>query len=106
MFVSDPDSAVGFLMDVFGAVADAAPGRPTDVHIGDSVVLVSSTSEREAHPCFLYIYVDDADSTYERAIRAGAESIEQPLDTPYGDRRAMFRDPFDNIYQVAHRLKP
>ena len=32
-----------------------------------------------------------------------ADAIEPPVDTPYGDRRAMFRDAFGNIYQAAHR---
>jgi hypothetical protein len=30
--------------------------------------------------------------------------FEEPLDTPYGDRRAMVRDPFGNILQIAHPL--
>jgi len=29
--------------------------------------------------------------------------LQEPLDTPYGDRRAMVRDPFGNIFQIAHR---
>jgi len=39
---------------------------------------------------------------YERALSAGAGSLEEPLDTPYGDRRAMVRDPFGNVWQIAH----
>jgi uncharacterized glyoxalase superfamily protein PhnB len=104
LFVDDVEAAVAFLRSVFEASAVIEPGRPTDVHIGDSVVLVGSTAERSAFPAFLYIYVDDADLTYQRAIDAGATSVEPPLDTPYGDRRAMFGDAFDNVYQVAHRL--
>jgi uncharacterized glyoxalase superfamily protein PhnB len=30
--------------------------------------------------------------------------MEEPTDTPYGDRRAMVRDPFGNIFQIAHPL--
>ena len=64
----------------------------------------TSTSEREAFPAFLYVYVDDADEAFQRAIEAGAAVIEEPLDTPYGDRRAMVRDPFGNIFQIAHPM--
>ena len=103
IFVGDVDKAVAFLRAVFDATGNIEPGRPTDVHIGDSIVLVASASERAAFPAFLYVYVDDADATHHRAIEAGAESLEEPLDTPYGDRRAMFRDQFGNVYQVAHR---
>jgi PhnB protein len=61
-----------------------------------------STAEREPFPAFLYVYVDDADDTFQRAVDAGAQVLEEPLDTPYGDRRAMVRDPFGNILQIAH----
>ena len=104
MFVADVEKQVEFLRAAFDAIAEIEAGRPTDVQIGDSIVMVSSTVEREPFPAFLYVYVDDADSTYRRAVQAGAETIEEPVDTPYGDRRAMFRDAFGNVYQVAHRL--
>jgi uncharacterized glyoxalase superfamily protein PhnB len=74
------------------------------MRIGDSLVMVTSARERELFPAFLYIYVDDADAAFHRAIAAGATGIESPIDTPYGDRRAMVRDPFGNVFQVAHRV--
>ena len=72
------------------------------MRIGDSCLLVSSVDAREAFAAFLYVYVDDADVVYRRALSAGAASIEEPLDTPYGDRRATVRDPFGNVWQIAH----
>ena len=39
-----------------------------------------------------------------RALDAGAVSLEAPLDTPYGDRRAMVQDAFGNVFQIAHVL--
>jgi PhnB protein len=98
------DKAVAFLRAVFDATGNLEPGRPTDVQLGDSIILVASAPERAAFPAFLYVYVDDADATHRRGIEAGAQSMEEPFDTPYGDRRAMFRDQFGNVYQVAHRL--
>ena len=102
MVVADVAGAVEFLRSVFDATGDASPGRPAEMMIGDSVIMVSSAVERDLFPAFLYVYVDDADTSYERAIAAGAEVLEPPLDTPYGDRRAMVRDPFGNIFQIAH----
>jgi uncharacterized glyoxalase superfamily protein PhnB len=52
-------------------------------------------------PAFLYLYVDDIDATYRRALDAGAMSLEEPQDTPYGDRRGMVEDPCGNIWQIA-----
>ncbi|HEY1841290.1 MAG TPA: VOC family protein [Mycobacterium sp.] len=104
MVVSDPALAVEFLRAVFGAVGEMNADHPAEVHIGDSVVMVSSSAEREPFPAFLYVYVENADRVYQRAIAAGATSIEPPLDTPYGDRRAMVRDPLGNVFQIAHRM--
>jgi uncharacterized glyoxalase superfamily protein PhnB len=104
MFVDDAAGAVEFLRTVFDATGDAPAGRPAELRIGDSLVMVAATGgEREAFPAFLYVYVDDADERYRRALAAGAQSLEEPVDTPYGDRRAMVRDPFGNVYQLAHR---
>jgi uncharacterized glyoxalase superfamily protein PhnB len=77
--------------------------KAVEYHLrGDSVVMTSSVGEREAFPAFLYVYVHDADETYRRAIAAGAQNLEAPLNTPYGHRRAMVRDPYGNVFQIAH----
>ena len=104
--VRDLEAQVSFLREVFDATGDLVPGRPAELRIGDSLVMVSPATERDAFAAFLYVYVEDADSTYQRALGAGAETLEAPLDTPYGDRRAMVRDPFGNIFQIAHVLDP
>ena len=101
MFVSDVSAEVAFLDAVFDATGEVGANRPAQIHIGDSIVMVSPAHEREPFPAFLYVYVNDADSTYRRALAAGAVSLEEPSDTPYGDRRAMVRDPFGNVFQIA-----
>jgi uncharacterized glyoxalase superfamily protein PhnB len=105
MFVADPQALVDFLRVVFDASGEVHADRPAEIQIGDSLVMVSSAKAREPFPAFLYIYVDDADRTYRRALEAGAISLEEPLDTPYGDRRAMLGDRFGNLYQIAHRVQ-
>jgi uncharacterized glyoxalase superfamily protein PhnB len=105
MVVSDVSGAVTFLRATFGGEGEAHPDRPAEIRIGNSLVMISGAGERELFPAFLYVYVDDADDAYGRAIGAGATSLEEPLDTPYGDRRAMVRDPFGNVFQIAHRLR-
>ncbi|MCC8964821.1 VOC family protein [Bradyrhizobium sp. Pear76] len=98
----DLTGLAGFLRDVFGAKGEVRPGAPTEMRIGDSIILISDGGGvREAMPAFLYVYVPNADEIYRRAIAAGAESIETPADTPYGDRRAMVRDPWANVWQIA-----
>jgi PhnB protein len=102
--VDDPEALVEFIQHVFGAVGRFRPERPTELRIGDSMVMVGSTLERTAMPAFLYVYVENADRVFQRALDLGAKSLEEPQDTPYGDRRAMVRDSWDNIWQIAtHR---
>jgi uncharacterized glyoxalase superfamily protein PhnB len=104
--VADVAGQVRFLREVFGATGEVVEGRPAEIRIGDSLIMVSSDSERGEYTAHLYVYADDADSTYERALIAGATSLEPPFDTPYGDRRAMVRDPYGNVFQIAVRLDP
>src|SRR5260221_13747866 len=101
LVVSAPAALVEFLMQAFGATGELQTERPSVMRIGDSLVMVSSVGPREAMPSFLYVYVDDIDATYKRALEAGAVSLEEPLDTPYGDRRGMVQDPCGNVWQVA-----
>ncbi|MGA7420715.1 MAG: VOC family protein [Acidimicrobiales bacterium] len=103
--VDDVVAEVEFLRSVFGAIGEVPTNRPAEIRIGDSLVMVSNTGEREPFPGFLYVYVEDADGTYHRALSAGAVSLEEPLDTPYGDRRAMVRDPAGNVFQIAHAVR-
>ena len=103
--VDDVNAQVRFLRQTFGATGAVDPDRPAEIRIGDSLLMISSSNERQAFPAFLYIYVDDADATFERAIEAGATVIEHAVNTPYGDRRAMVSDPFGNVFQIAHQLR-
>ena len=101
LVVSHPARLVEFLKQAFDATGDLQTERPSVIRIGDSLVMVSSVGPREAMPAFLYVYVDDIDATYQRALEAGAVSLEEPLDTPYGDRRGMVQDPCGNVWQIA-----
>ena len=101
----DVAGLVGFLKEVFGGEGALRAGAPTEIKIGDSIVMISDGGgERETIPAFLYVYLENADEAYGRAMNAGAASIENPSDMPYGDRRATVRDPWGNLWQIAtHR---
>ena len=97
----DVAELVEFFKQAFAATGDFRLDRPSEIRIGDSLVMVSEVGVRSAMPAFLYLYVDDIDATYERALKAGAESLEEPQDMPYGDRRCMIKDPGGNTWQIA-----
>jgi len=72
IITDDVAGLVGFLKTVFGAGGEPQSAAPTETTIGDSVVMISDGGgAREAMPAFLYVYVQNADETYERAIAAG-----------------------------------
>ena len=104
--VRDPENLITFIKMVFQAQGEFRHGLPAEIMIGDSVVMVSGGDGlRDPMPAFLYVYVEDADSTFQRAIAANAISLEVPADMPYGDRRAMVRDPWGNTWQIATHLR-
>lgn len=92
---------VEFLTQVFSAAGEFQESRPSLLWIGDSVVMVSEADVRSNMPAFLYVYVSNTEAVYERALIAGARTIEPPLDTPYGDRRCMVEDQWGNVWQIA-----
>src|SRR6266550_6640427 len=101
LVVLDAAKLVQFLKHAFSATGHFRADRPSVIKIGDSLVMVGNADQRGAMPAFLYLYVDDTDMTYQRALEAGAASLEEPWDTPYGDRRGMVRDPCGNVWQIA-----
>jgi uncharacterized glyoxalase superfamily protein PhnB len=101
LVVHDAAKLVEFLKKAFDATGDFRTDMPSVIKIGDSLVMVSSVGPRDAMPAFLYLYVEDIDATYHRALKAGAVSLEEPQVLPYGDRRGMVKDPCGNIWQIA-----
>lgn len=100
----DAEQLVEFLRQVFGATGEYCQARPSEVRIGDSLVMISDAGIRNPTTAFLYVYVDDTDATYRRAIDAGARVLEEPFDTPYGDHRCMVEDKWGNTWQIATYL--
>jgi PhnB protein len=105
--VHEAPQLVAFVKHVFGATGDYRADMPTILTIGDSIVMISDAGARAPQPAFLYVYVNDADETYRRAVEAGALALETPSDLPYGDRRGMIEDSWGNTWQIAtHRRSP
>lgn len=104
LVVHDTARLVGFLKQAFAATGEFRTDRPSEMRIGDSMVVVSGVGPRDPMPACLYLYVDDIDATYARALEAGAAPLEEPQDLPYGDRRGMVKDPCGNVWQIATRM--
>jgi PhnB protein len=73
-----------------------------EVAIGNGAIEVSDGNEQyPTAPGAIHLYVDDADATYERAMKAGASSIYPVADQPWGERWGAVKDPFGNIWYIA-----
>jgi hypoxanthine-DNA glycosylase len=107
IIVPEAKDLITFMKRVFGALGEFNAARPAEMRIGDSIVMVSDGGgARDRMSAFLYVYVPDVDATYIKALAEGAVSLEVPTAMPYGDRRAMVKDSWGNIWQVAtHRAE-
>jgi PhnB protein len=56
-------------------------------------------------PLHLYIYVADADATFQRAVENGSKIVDQIEDKDWGDRCGGVQDPFGHIWYIATPLK-
>jgi uncharacterized glyoxalase superfamily protein PhnB len=105
IITSKPAEMVQFVKEVFGGRGEFHVNRPSEIRIGDSLIMISDGDGlRDLVPAFLYVYVENVDETYRRAVEAGAQSLELPSDLAYGDRRAMVKDAWGNLWQMASRI--
>ena len=104
IITSKPEEMVRFVKEVFRGQGEFHADRPAEIRIGDSLIMISDGGGlREPVSASLYVYVENVDEAYRRAVKAGAESLELPADLPYGDRRAMVKDAWGNLWQIASR---
>jgi PhnB protein len=77
-----------------------------EVRIGDSVVMLSDAmGEWKLMPTSIYLYVNDADATYQRALQAGATPMMEPANQFYGDRQGSVKDPAGNYWWIATHIE-
>jgi PhnB protein len=103
---------INFLKEVFAAQdrfkMDGPGGKVmhAELNIGDSAVMVSDVMPQwPAKSNSLYVYVDDVDATYQRALKAGATSVRAPENAFYGDRTSAVQDPFGNMWGIATHVE-
>src|SRR5260370_13418031 len=103
---------INFLKEVFAAQdrfkMDGPGGKVmhAELNIGDSAVMVSDVMPQwPAKSNSLYVYVDDVDATYQRALKAGATSERVPEKPFYGDRTSAAKKPFRHTCGIAPPLR-
>jgi uncharacterized glyoxalase superfamily protein PhnB len=101
------------LLDFLTAVFDAketfslmgsAGGMHREVRLGDSMLMIGEggvEGDFPFSPAAFHVYVPDADAAFQRAIAAGATSMGDPADRPYGERAGFVKDTFGNHWYIA-----
>jgi PhnB protein len=76
------------------------------IAIGDShLEMGEAQGPYQPMKSMFYLYVQDVDSVYKRALAAGAKRMQEPADQPYGDRVGAVSDVFGNQWWIATRVK-
>ena len=99
LIVKNVEETMDFIQSVFDGKVREKMKTPNgsvnhgEISIGDSVIMMGrATESHEPQNVMLYIYVDDTDAAYKRALEKGAESVMEPADQFYGDRNAGVKD--------------
>lgn len=84
-------------------------GVHREVRIGDSMLMIGEGvagggDVMPIRPMAFHVFVNDVDTTFARAIAAGATSLGDPADRPYGERAGFVRDRFGNQWFIATPL--
>lgn len=112
MTVNYAARVIDFLKKVFDAEElyrmDAPDGKlmHAEVQVGDSRIMLGEASgEWKPFPASLYLYVEDVDATYQKALDAGANSIMPPADMFWGDRYSEVQDESGNRWCIATHIE-
>src|SRR5262249_22115565 len=112
--LKDAAKAIDFYRRAFGAEEESRFPAPdgrimhAEIRIGDSVIMLNEHMPEMGAPLTassLWIYSDDADGLYNRAVGAGAKALMPPTDAFWGDRFGQVEDLNGNRWTVATRKK-
>lgn len=112
LVVSGAAKVIDFMKVGLGGVErfrHGPPGGPimhAEIKVGDSVVMLADSNPRfPPMPTALYVYVNDVDSAYKSALKAGGVSLREPTNEFYGDRVAGVKDPGGNQWWLATHVE-
>lgn len=112
LVVPEPARLIDFLARAFGAVEkerhsdESGAIRHAEVRVGDSAIMIGGArGDWPPMPCMIYVYVEDTDAVYARALEAGATSVMPPADQYYGDRNAGVKDDAGNLWWIATHVE-
>jgi len=117
----DARRAIEFYKRAFGATERFAMPGPdgkgvmhAELMIGDSIIMMGEENPHEpcksaetmgGSPVNFYIYLENVDDAFQRALEAGAETKMPVQDMFWGDRVGTVQDPFGYSWSLATHTK-
>jgi len=96
-----------FTKKVFGAeekykaMRDEKLIMHAEISIGSSVIMFADATEQfKERTAGIFLYVDNCDTIYDKALANGATTVMPPADQSYG-RSAGITDPFGNTWWIT-----
>lgn len=120
LVIAGAEKAIDFYKKGFGATEIARMPGPNggimhaELRIGDSVFMLGEEMPEMGakgpkalggSPVSLYVYVENVDAAWDRAIKAGATSVMPLADMFWGDRTGWLEDPFGHKWALAQHVK-
>lgn len=118
LVVRDGARAIDFYKESFGAKEITRMGTPdgkiahAELKIGDSMIMLSdemmgnrSPESFGGSPVSIFLYVENVDSVFNQAVKAGAKSDMPPADMFWGDRYGKLTDPFGHVWGIATHIE-
>lgn len=110
LIIENAAGFISFMQKVFGAkethkrMRDEHKIMHAEIMIGESKIMLADATERyKPQNAGFFIYVENADETFARAIESGAEVVDQLANQTYG-RSGGVIDPFGNTWWITSGL--
>lgn len=112
LIVDNAAKLIEFIKNAFGgrvtfiSNGDENKVMHATVSIGTSTIMVSDTMEGMGpRTAMLFLYLEDADGVYKKAIDAKATSVQEPRTEFYGDRAGAVKDEWGNEWWIATHVE-
>jgi PhnB protein len=114
LMVDGARRVIDFLKQVFNGIElrrqDAPDGSIRHVEVrledGSVIMMADGGGDYPAFPAWMHVYVPDVDATYQRALKAGSLSVQEPKQNEGEvDRRGGVKDPAGNTWWIATQVE-
>jgi len=110
--LNNPEATMEFLKKAFGAQEtyamrdDKGQVQHAEMKVGTSMLMLGRAHDQyTARPGNFYMYVEDCDAMYQKALAAGGKSLSEPANQFYGDRHGGVTDAEGNNWWIGTHIE-